>query len=57
MSMDHSNHPSRTQTEHAHPTVPFVCPFPDNPLASPPPTTPGKVVDDERTGRTGAIAT
>lgn len=32
--MNSSNHPSRTRTEHAHPTVPFVYPFPDNPFAS-----------------------
>ncbi|WP_432082348.1 hypothetical protein [Streptomyces sp. WAC 04229] len=32
--MNSDNHPTRTRTEHALPAAPFVCPFPDNPLAS-----------------------
>ncbi|MFF9753380.1 hypothetical protein ACF1FC_11305 [Streptomyces sp. NPDC014344] len=32
--MNSSNHPSPTQSERTHPTVPFTYPFPDNPLAS-----------------------
>ncbi|MFB6787754.1 hypothetical protein ACFCWT_13880 [Streptomyces olivaceus] len=32
--MNSDNHLTHTRTEHALPAVPFVCPFPDNPLAS-----------------------